>query len=526
MNKNLIFSFIICVIFFITLESVARFFTVPGAAHYIEQRIMEEGLTAQKPKGEYRVLMFGESTMHGNHLFPKSTIGKWVELYLGNLIGPQQAKHVKVVNLGRCGASSDYISQAFFDTIAYKPDLVIFYTVHNDFIELENRQLILNPKSLSVRMSDFFEMLLKKSCFVSAVKRMYIKIKMKRKKDKQMSRDSAMEWFDERTRAPHNKNTDLLEPKGDDFGRVQAHWENNVKMIINVAQKNHIPVIFLEGAAKYKEYEPFESVHAKTLTDDQLMSWNKYYETAEEQFKNKNFAQAVISYKQSLEVDPEYALTYFRLGECFEQLSDYELAKKYYFLANEKDRFPIRAPGVVNQFYDQLAAQNLSAVHVVKTQELFDQYSAYGMVDSDLILDQIHPTIKGQSLIALEIVKWLSAKKEINSSLVWNWDQLESMEELEQGLNIDRDFEFLVYIYSARYVGRYNQKAIEYLKKALAIKPASIAAQSHLAWIYWSMGDEQEAIKLYRDLGPRDPAAATKFFGRHPEIATKVNLEK
>ena len=80
-------------------------------------------------------------------------------------------------------------------------------------------------------------------------------------------------------------------------------------------------------------------------------------------------------YLKCLEIDPEYAQTYYRLGQCYENASRFEKANQYYLMANDKDRVPLRAPSEVNQFYDKLEKAHLKDVAVIKTMALFQKYS-------------------------------------------------------------------------------------------------------------------------------------------------------
>ena len=90
-----------------TAEMVCRiFFVCPGACDFTERRIIEQGLTKYKSHGEFRIFLYGESTMQGDALYPKSTIEKWISLYVEDLLGKDTAKKVKIYNLARSGSNS------------------------------------------------------------------------------------------------------------------------------------------------------------------------------------------------------------------------------------------------------------------------------------------------------------------------------------------------------------------------------------------------------------------------------------
>ena len=106
--------------------------------------------------------------------------------------------------------------------------------------------------------------------------------------------------------------------------------------------------------ASGKEYEPFKSVNSPLLKEPALANWKKLFKEAEMDFSNKKYDTALKFYERLAEIDPEYALTFFRLGECYEKLAMFNKAKAAYLTANDKDRFPVRAPSVANKFYNEL----------------------------------------------------------------------------------------------------------------------------------------------------------------------------
>ena len=67
------------------LEGLARLTgQPPGASRFAERIIIKQHLTLKKPKGEFRIFAFGESTMHGAHYAPVSSPAQWLEKYLSH----------------------------------------------------------------------------------------------------------------------------------------------------------------------------------------------------------------------------------------------------------------------------------------------------------------------------------------------------------------------------------------------------------------------------------------------------------
>ncbi|MFA6142195.1 MAG: hypothetical protein WC738_02750 [Candidatus Omnitrophota bacterium] len=518
--KNICFSAIVIILFFALLEGITRLFVFPGSSDYIERRIIENGLKQKKTAGEFRILLYGESTMHGSHMFPHSTIDKWIKLYLADLLPKDVSNRVTATNLGRMGANSRFISKAFIETIPYKPDLAIFYMAHNDFCIAENRCYI--PRPFMKKFYSITAEFPKHSSLLNFLNRFAIRSKIMRGRKKDVRLKDVNSWYVEGNNLPDITEAYYMYRPSPQFDRVKSVFENNVKNVIDVARRRSIPVIFFERIARWKGYEPIRPVHDPAITKDSLSLYNKLFAEAEEEFTKKRFAEALALYDRCAGIDPLYALAYHRMAECREGLGEFGKANELYSFANDLDRFPIRAPSDVNRFYESLRAQNLNKTYIIQTQELFESNSSNGIVGDELIGDQIHPTVDGQALMALEIVKIIYNKDLLVPKAEWRWDRLRDVKEMKKSLNLDRDAEFEIQLGLAGYVGRHYVKAREYLEKALAIKPDSVFVKSWLAWACWKSGEKKKAIELYRQLYRKVPSLASENLKKYPDIEAEL----
>jgi len=525
------FSLITFILVFVSLEGLSRiFFVRPGASDFIERRIIEQGLTKHKAKDEFRIFLYGESTMQGDALCPKFTVEKWISIYLKDLLGSSISRKVKVYNLARLGSNSHFISQSFYDTIYYKPDLVVFYTAHNDFVQLDNRHTNFNPQPLTFGEKGFLKhfswTMIKQSAFLSELTRLHIRLKIElhKRQDKKLKKHDLPSF--ETWEKFYDPQYDAYDHDSYVFKTILAHWIRNINQIIHVAQKRQLPVIFLEGISNFKEYYPNESTHSPSLTAPNLFAWEEVHQKAERAFSDKNYVEAAKLYQKSLELDPEYAMTYYRLGQCYENLSEFGKANEYYLTANDKDRVPLRAPSEVNRFYDSLEREKLKGITVIKTKGLFEQYSPNGIIDGKLLLDPVHPTVDGQALMSLEIVKSIYTQGWVAPKASWHWDQLGPTDDYEKELGLDQDFKFNIYLNKAIFVGRFYSKAVEYSEKALAIRPDSIEAKRQLAWTYWRMGNKEKASTLYQEIYEKWPGSLLELFKKYPELGNGVIISR
>jgi len=519
-----LFSLIIILAIFTFLEVFSRFFFKPGADSFIERVQMEQGLRPKKTEGEYRIFLFGESTMHGDYLAPKSTIKKWLSFYFEALLPKEAFKKITIINFGRLGEDSRFISQAFLDTLAHQPDLAVFYSAHNDFTQLENRQLFLKPLPIEKKLKKHFRRLIKKSAFLSEVNRLGVRIKHHRKiKEKQKEESQPIDPpFQERPSKRYVPETDLLPPTSEEHRKIAENWKKNIQKIIRAAQDNEVPVIFYKGIANLKDYPPYESVHSNDMDEAMLSEWEVYFENAVNQLENQQFEIALRLLLRCFELDPNYALTHYRLAQCYESLSKYDKAKAYYLSSNDLDHFPIRGPSLINKYYDFLNRQNLAGVFIIETPEIFEKYFPRGIIDHTLIPDGVHPTIKGQALMAYEVVKLIHEEDLFGGKEIWDWREVPSIDQLSEKIDADNFFWYGVYIKLGRYFGRNFDRKIEFTKRALKLRPHSPNAKRQLAWAYWEKGDREKAIKLYQELYEVFPEMMKKVFRSHPEIGEAV----
>jgi hypothetical protein len=522
--KNVVFSVITVVLFFVLIEGVSRLIILPGSYDYIERRIIEQKLNKHKGKNEFRIFLFGESTMFGGSLYPYSTIDKWIKLYIDDLLPNERAREVSAHNFGRLGVSSRFVATAFKDLIAYKPDLAIFYTVHNDFIQVEHRRALLYPKSAAKKRKEFFETFPKKSAFLNLLNRIVIRSKMARNNPAEANARKLVQWYSEidEGAALSADDANLLRPGSQEFSLVQKSFEANVGAIVDLAGRNNIPIILMEGVAKWRSYEPARSMHDASLNENALSIWRKFDSEAAVAFQRGSYDDALKLYSGALEIDPHYAATLYRIAQCYEELHMYEKAQEYYRIANDNDWFPIRAPSTVNEFYEKIRSPDKKGVYVIQTQKLFEDNATHGIIDGSMVLDQIHPTVEGQALIALTIVRLLYDNDFIAPKSAWRWDRVRSVSEMRKALEIDQNAELEIALGSAGYVKKDYPEAVEFLEQAIAIMPRSLFVRSWLAWAYWQAHEKEKALELYRQLYREAPVGAKEFFGRHPEIKEAI----
>jgi len=372
---------------------------------------------------------------------------------------------------------------------------------------------------LKKKFKNFYAALPKKSSFLNLLNRLIIREKIERTKIRDERLGKTDPWYMEKDLPEaFRDDANLLRPGSLQFMLVKENFENNVGKIIETAQRHAVPIIFFEGLSRWKDYEPVRSIHGAALTKDMLSVWDRYFSEAESLFAGEEHNKALALYYKCIDIDPSYALAYYRVAECYERLRQFDKANKNYILANDNDYFPIHAPSLVNRFYENIRTADMKGVGVIQTQKLIEENSTNGIVDDNLTIDQIHPSPEGQALMALEIVKVIYKNNLLAPREKWQWNKLRSINEMKKTLDLDSENMFHIYTGTASYLTKHYREAAKFLEKALTIKPKSIFVRSWLAWTYWKMGELEKAMVLYRELYRERPSLASAFFKKHPDI--------
>ena len=520
LKKKIVFAVGTVVLFSMLIETFFCMISARGASEFCERVILSNGLRKSKPKGELRIFLYGESTMHGCFLYPKSTPDVWLRNYLHDLLPPERAGKIKIVNFGRLGTNSDFIDETFRDTVLYKPDLAIFYFGHNDLAQLKHRKRYLTSSPLRDRMEMLVLQVARNSCFLASVKRSLIRMKMLRHARKDLR---AEEQSQEQPLKAMDAEIDLLYPGSKLHDRCTKDFKENLYKIIAVAERKSVPVIFFKMISNVKDIEPFYSAHLLPLTKEELEHWNKLHSQQSHWMHQKKYRQALPLLRRMIRIDPTHAETLHAYGTCLYETGEYGRAKEFFYKAIDYDLIPIRAKTIINETYEELDAQKFPHVAVIQTPLFFEQASAHGIIANELIDDPVHPNIRGYALMARTLVKTMEQRGWLIRPGDLDWGKERPFEAMTGNLGITDDFLFDYYLAVGKFCDKFFRHRIKFIKKALGLKPASIAAKRQLAWAYWLQGNREGAKKIYLELKQRSPQTMQEIYQRLPEI--KAYLE-
>ena len=330
-----------------------------------------------KPPGLRRIFVLGESATLG---FPFGDPGSYAWFMKLGLDQVDPDHQYQVINLGAFGFASYRILRVFREILNYQPDLITVMTGQNEF--LEKREYSASPKLIRVqeKLSRF-----RIYCLLKA-----IWLKFQPAKERKLL-GADVKW---------EKLSADLETRS----RVIEHFRFNIDEMIKLASDNKIPLLLLTCPSNLKDFPPYHSLHGKDLSSSELQSWQKEFDRAEKLIKENKCAEAIPVLEKLVEMDPEYAESWYLLGQCLSEQKKSGEANSAFIKALEEDAWQVRA---LPEFNAILRAAGKEKAEVLDLSRIFSEQSPGGIPGDNLFYDHCHPKIEAQALIAKEILQKL-----------------------------------------------------------------------------------------------------------------------
>lgn len=116
------------------------------------------------------------------------------------------------------------------------------------------------------------------------------------------------------------------------------------------------------------------------------------------------------------------AAAYFASGRTLERLGRYAEAREAYLAAKDRDELRFRAPEEINGILRKVAEEQ--GAHVVEVREAFHRAARNGIIGSDLMLEHVHPNLKGYFILADAFYEAFRAH-----GMIGRWDRPVSREQ-------------------------------------------------------------------------------------------------
>ncbi len=188
--------------------------------------------------------------------------------------------------------------------------------------------------------------------------------------------------------------------------RVRAHFESNLRGILEAGCKAGVPIILCTVASNLRDCPPFASLHREGLSPAELAEWDTAYQQGVALESQGRLADAQAAYQRAARIDPQYADLCFRWGRCCLGTGESARGRKLLAEARDWDALQFRTDSRLNSIVRQVAAAYSSAgVHLLDAEEILAARSSDGVPGAELFLEHVHLQPSGNYQLAQAVAE-------------------------------------------------------------------------------------------------------------------------
>lgn len=350
-----------------------------------------QSFSAQKADDEYRVFCLGGSTVQGRPYAVETAFSTWLEISLRTA---DSSRRWKVINCGGVSYASYRLTPILQEVLGYRPDLIVIYTGHNEFLESRTFDHIRDRGELV-------------NASLAAVSRLHT-FNLMRGGFARLRGASPSDPNEGRPILPAEVEA-LLDYRGglEEYHRDET-WRRNVirqfrynlHRMVRLARDAGVDVILANPVSNIGDMPPFKAEHRPDLSDEELAEWESLLAAARGYFRRENYSlhAAVRRLERACKIDPLHAGGWYTLAECYRGVGRTAEARDAYLRAKELDICPLRILQPMNQAVLDVARE--TGTPLVDVEQLFQQNSPDGIVGSKQMVDHVHPSFEGHQWIA------------------------------------------------------------------------------------------------------------------------------
>jgi hypothetical protein len=325
-----------------------------------------------KPKGVYRILVVGGSTVAGFPYPFELAMPRQLEVVLQQQSPDRQ---FEVLNAGITALNTHGEVDVVRQGLACEPDLIIVHSGHNEFY---------GPGGEASTASGF-------------APRLYPLLQILR-------RQRLFQLGESCVHRPPKRH--LLETLPADIaipldGLVFAHareaYESHLREMVAAATRARIPILLTTVPGNLRDQSPMHSLSRPHLTEQQQREQAERQKAAARHFSYGEFDQALAVLKTARQLDPTSAILAYREAQCLDMLGRGRDAADAYMLAADLDGCRFRAP---SEFVGIVASVASSGPDTVLFCNVHRELLEQSKMGDDVFLEHVHYNLKGNWLVA------------------------------------------------------------------------------------------------------------------------------
>ena len=389
----------------------------------------EDSFLREKPDDEFRIFVFGGSTVQGNPYSIQTSFTRFLQIAL-NQAAPSTSW--KVVNCGGISYASYRLLPLMEECLQYQPDLMIVCTGHNEFLEDVTYTYLLQTP---VAITRVYSLLGRFRCYRLLRSLMWNSSRQaagdmappsmvggqrdptgRSKQDAMMHDQSKLESQSNPGRPVLSMEVDaLLDHQGglqayvrDDrhAALVAAHFQSNLLRMYQLCSDAGLPMLLVHPPSNLSDCPPFKAEFDPQLPEASCQAVRELLSQASSLVRDQP-DKAVQCLRQATELDSRFAFAWYQLGHALLAVNDPDSAKAAFIKARDEDVCPLRMTSALDAA--MLAMIQQSGCPYLDAADVLQQHCLNGITGDNVLVDHIHPSFRSHQWIGLAITDWMQS---------------------------------------------------------------------------------------------------------------------
>jgi tetratricopeptide (TPR) repeat protein len=342
-------------------------------------------IAGEKPAGVKRIFIFGESAAMGD---PQPAYGasRFLEVLLRERFPEQK---FEVINLGITAIDSHVILPIAREVAARgHGDFWIVYMGNNEMVGPFGAATVFGSRAPPLWAARI-------NLAIQKWRAGQLAMALLRKASGKSRGDGAwggMAMFMQNQIAPHDPRREM----------VYRNFEGNLRDILQAGDQSGAQIILSTMAVNLRDCPPFASLLDSNRPAGDLAQFRDLYNAALEFELQSNYTAATQDFAQASRLNPDFAETHFRWGECLAALHQPQVAKDQFQLACDDDALSFRADSRINAVIRKLGQDSHNGrVFLCDAEATLNSASAAGVAGDDFFFEHVHFNFDGNYRLAL-----------------------------------------------------------------------------------------------------------------------------
>ena len=358
-----------------------------------------------KPAGTFRIFCLGGSTTVG---FPYGYIGSFSTFLRDrlNILFPE--KNIEIINLGMTATNSFTTVDIAREVVDYEPDMFLVYDGHNEFygaLGIASNESLGSSRLLTktyLRLIHLRTFVLVRD-LIADIHGLFSSSPTSDLSGTMMERLARGQYI------PHGSKA---------YVDGMEIFKANLQELKSICDEHSIPLLLASQVSNVRTQPPFISDESLLDSPEKPLAFHSTFNRGLAQWMNGSFDSSLVEFQQAVALDSLHAETHYRIARALDALGRKQEARAEYIKARDFDNLRFRTSSDFNETIHSM--EDGKRVVFVDVERKFKANSPDSIVGSELILEHLHPNLRGYYLIAKAYAEVMRTHQFIASAREWN----------------------------------------------------------------------------------------------------------